>query len=53
MMDLKRVRDGANWSDHPHGIFKAGTQGWQMERTAFGWELPLHRFGAFDAEQGE
>jgi hypothetical protein len=29
-MDLKRIRDGADWSDHPHGIFKAGTQGWQQ-----------------------
>jgi hypothetical protein len=37
MMDLKRIRDGANWSDHPHGIVYAGAQGWQLGKTAVGF----------------
>jgi hypothetical protein len=35
MMDLKRIRDGANWSDHPHGIVHAEAQDWQLGRNSF------------------
>jgi hypothetical protein len=35
MMDLKRVRAGANWSDHPHGIVDGEAQGWQLGKGSF------------------
>ena len=35
MMDLKRIRDGANWSDHPQGIVDGEVQGWQLGESCF------------------
>jgi hypothetical protein len=35
MMDLKRVRAGANWSDHPPGIVDGEAQGWQLGKDSF------------------
>jgi hypothetical protein len=35
MMDLKRIRDSANWSDHPHGIVDGEVQGWQLGDSSF------------------